>query len=93
MTFKAFKIRNQFDPITISTCPVVPKHHRTFGRPSEYQSGSRETENEKYQLPKQRMKSLLTKRDKLHVSPTTREIYVTNEFGMPIVYYEALNDL
>ena len=32
-------------------------------------------------------------RDKLHVSYETQEIYVTNEFGMPIVYYEALNDL
>ena len=39
------------------------------------------------------MKSLLTMRDKLHVDYDTKEIYVTNEYGMRIVYYEALNDL
>ena len=32
-------------------------------------------------------------RDKLHVDYDTKEIYVTNEYGMRIVYYEALNDL
>lgn len=32
-------------------------------------------------------------RDRLHVDYETREIYVTNEYGMRIVYYEALNDL
>lgn len=39
------------------------------------------------------MKSLLTMRDRLHVDYDTREIYVTNEYGMRVVYYEALNDM
>lgn len=39
------------------------------------------------------MKSLLTMRDKLHVSFETQEIQVTNEYGMPIIYFESLNDL
>ena len=32
-------------------------------------------------------------RDHLNIDFETKEIYVTNEFVMPIVYYEALNDL
>jgi len=32
-------------------------------------------------------------RDRIHVDFDTKEIYVTNEYGMRIVYYEALNDL
>lgn len=34
ITYKAYKLHNSFEPIAVSTCPIVPKHHRTFGRPS-----------------------------------------------------------
>ena len=32
-------------------------------------------------------------RDRLHIDYDTKEVYVTNEYGMRIVYYEALNDM
>lgn len=31
ITVKAFKHKNVFDPQAISTCPLISKHHRTFG--------------------------------------------------------------
>ena len=78
----------------MSTCPIVPKHHRTFGRHAKDEKVS--SENEKEHTPEinfDRMKSLLTMRDRLHIDYDTREVYVTNEYGMRIVYYEALNDM
>lgn len=36
---------------------------------------------------------MITLRDRIHVDLETREVYVTNEFGSRIIYYEALNDL
>lgn len=39
------------------------------------------------------MQSLLTMRDRLHVDFQTKEIYVTNEYGMRIIYHESLSDL
>jgi hypothetical protein len=94
ITYKAYKLKQSFEPIAVSTCPIVPKHHRTFGRPSLKERVS--TESEKEHIPEvnfYRMKSLLTMRDRLHVDYETKEIYVTNEYGMRIVYYEALNDM
>jgi hypothetical protein len=32
ITLKAYKFRDKFAPLVTSTCPLVPKHHRTFGR-------------------------------------------------------------
>jgi hypothetical protein len=32
-------------------------------------------------------------RDRIHVDLNTKEIYVTNEYGMRIIYYESLSDL
>lgn len=36
---------------------------------------------------------MITLRDKVHVDLKTKEVYVTNEFGARIVYFEAMNDL
>ena len=32
VTLKAYKLKNRFETSAISTCPLVPKHHRTFGQ-------------------------------------------------------------
>lgn len=95
VTFKSYKLRNSFDPVVMSTCPIVPKHHRTFGRPSIYEHISKEREREQ-ELPEinfKRMQALLAMRDRVHVDFQTKEIYVTNEYGMKIIYHESLNDL
>ena len=74
---------------------MVPKHHRTFGRPSVYESQSAETEktHSDPDVDFKRAKSMITRRDKITVDLETREIYVLNEYGMKIVYHEALMDL
>ena len=45
--FKSYKLKNSFDPQVLSTCPIVPKHHRTFGRPTVYEPQSTENAREK----------------------------------------------
>jgi hypothetical protein len=37
VTLKAFKYNNMFNQVVSSTCPMLPKHHRTFGRPNLYE--------------------------------------------------------
>ena len=94
ITYKAYKYNHSFEPIAVSTCPIVPKHHRTFGRPSMQERISAQINKERApEVNFDRMKSLLTMRDRLHVDYTTKEIYVTNEFGMRVIYYEALSDM
>jgi hypothetical protein len=39
------------------------------------------------------MQALLNMRDRIHVDLEKKEIYITNEFGMRIVYHEAMNDM
>ena len=38
VTLKAYKYGGLFRQHTTSTCPLVPKYHRTFGRPNLYES-------------------------------------------------------
>ena len=95
VSFKAYKLRNTYDPLVMSTCPIVPKHHRTFGRPSIFEHVSKENERER-DVPRinfKRMQSLLNMRDRIHVDLDTREVYVTNEFGMRVLYHESMNDM
>lgn len=40
ITLKAYKYNNLFNQNISSTCPIVPKHHRTYGRPSLYEQVS-----------------------------------------------------
>jgi len=40
VTLKAYKYRNKFSSQVSSTCPLMSKHHRTFGRPSLYEQVS-----------------------------------------------------
>jgi len=44
VSFKAYKLRNKFETQAISTCPLVPKHHRTFGQKIGPESVSAETD-------------------------------------------------
>lgn len=94
VSYKAYKLRNKFETDAISTCPLVPKHHRTFGQKIGPQSVSAENDKENFKNSNQkRAHSLLTLRDRIHVDLQTREVYVTNEYGCKIIYFEALNDL
>jgi len=91
---KAFKLKNRFETLAISTCPLVPKHHRTFGQQVEGKSYSAEIDDEHFSnINRQKAHSLITKRDRIHVDFETKELYVTNEYGSKIIYYEAFNDL
>ena len=46
LTFKSLKLKNGFNPKVFSTCPIVPKFHRTFGKAKIYESVSAERELE-----------------------------------------------
>ena len=46
LNYKAYRYCDSFNPVAISTCPIVPKHHRTFGEPSTTESVSEQIERE-----------------------------------------------
>lgn len=94
VTLKAYKYNNKFSQSVSSTCPIVPKHHRTFGRPSLYEKVSDSIDHRTQpDFLKSIKDSLTIKRDRLVVNKEAREIKVLNEFGHEIMYTEALNDL
>lgn len=94
VTINCYKYNGLFDPKVLSTCPMLPKYHRTFGRPSLYESMRHEVDRRSnINSSFDEMKSLMVKRDKILVLEEKKEIKVYNEFGQPIVYSEALTDL
>ena len=94
INLKSYKYKNLFNQKVSSTCPIVPKHHRTFGRPSLYESLSEEIDKRNNLYNTRNIRdSLLTKRDRVVVNRTCQEIKVLNEFGHSSFYEEALNDL
>ena len=94
VTIKAYKYNGLWDPEATSTCPLIPKHHRTYGRPSLYETMAKEVDRKTHPLHAQReMESLAIKRDRIVVDQALEEIQVINEFGQKIIYSESLNDL
>ena len=73
---------------------MLPKHHRTFGRPNLYESMSQEVDRKTKLLnTTEEMQCLMVKRDKILVVPEKMEVRVFNEFGQPIVYSESMSDM
>jgi len=94
VTINSYKYNGLFDPQVLSTCPTLPKHHRTFGRPNLYESLSKEVDRKTQLLhPMKEMQCLMVKRDKILIVSERKEVRVFNEFGQPIVYAEAMSDM
>ena len=94
VTLKSYKYDGKFNPKTTSTCPMVPKHHRTFGRPNLYETVSQEMDrksNPSHRISE--MESLIVKKDRIVVDDRKKEVTIYNEFGQKIMYEEALNDM
>jgi hypothetical protein len=76
------KYCNLFNQEVSSTCPIVPKHHRTFGRPNMYQTVSQEIDQRNNLLNQRVIRDSLTiKRDRIIVDRVSCEIKVLNEYG------------
>ena len=94
VTINSYKYNGLFNPHALSTCPTLPKHHRTFGRPNIYESVSAEVDRKtKLLSTAEEMQCLMVKRDKILVIEEKQEVRVFNEFGQPIVYSEAMSDM
>ena len=94
VTINSYKYNGLFNPHVLSTCPTLPKHHRTFGRPNIYESVSAEVDRKtKLLSTAEEMQCLMVKRDKILVIEEKQEVRVFNEFGQPIVYSESMSDM
>ena len=61
---------------------MLPKYHRTFGRPSLYESVSEEIDRKTNLLhATDEVKSLLIKRDRIVIDEEATSINIYNEFG------------
>ena len=78
---------------------MIPKYHRTFGKPNLYESVAEEIDRHKdeHDNPGQEFKKqsayLVEKKDRILISEELKEIEIVNEFGMPVMYEEALADM
>ena len=94
VTINCYKYNGLFNPSVLSTCPTLPKHHRTFGRPNLYESMTKEVDRKTKLLnATEEMQCLMVKRDKILVVAEKMEVRVFNEFGQPIVYAESMTDM
>ena len=94
MTVNCYKYNGLFNPHSLSTCPMLPKYHRTFGRPSLYESLSGEVDRKTRPLHQsEEMACLMVKRDKIIVDSEKQLVRIYNEFGQPIMYDESINDM
>ena len=68
VTINSYKYNGMFNAKVLSTCPTLPKHHRTFGRPNLYESVSQEVDRKTKLLnANEEMQCLMVKRDKILV--------------------------
>lgn len=72
---------------------MLPKHHRTFGRPNLYESVAAEIDRKTAMRSPEEMRCLMVKRDRIVVDEDKQRVRVLNEFAQPIVYSEAITDL
>ena len=75
VTINCYKYNGLFDPHVLSTCPMLPKYHRTFGRPNLYESMREEIDRRSnVNSTVDEMKSLIVKRDKILLDPLKKEV-------------------
>lgn len=66
VTINSYKYNGLFDSHLLSTCPMLPKYHRTFGRPNLYESMTAEVDRRSNSnASAEEMRSLIVKRDKI----------------------------
>jgi len=78
----------------LSTCPVLPRFHATFGEPSEPQPEYMINEQEDKEVPigKESMK-LLNRIDHIELDEDNNEVFVKDDFSIHIMYECSLDDM
>lgn len=69
ITLKAYKYNNSYNPTVLSTCPVVPKHHRTFGTPTIFEQVSAENNRQQTSGDSDFQRARSAQRDRIVVDP------------------------
>ena len=93
VTINCYKYRGLFNAQTLSTSPMLPKYHRTFGRKNLYESVSAEIDRKTVIRSSAEMQSLMVKRDRIIVEEEKQHVRVLNEFAQPIIYSEAITEM
>ena len=93
VTINCYKYNGFFDPQTLSTSPMLPKYHRTFGRKNLYETVSGEIDRKTEMRSAAEMQSLMVKRDRIIVEEEKQHVKVLNEFAQPIIYSEAITEM
>ena len=92
---KKIRLRGNFHEKHLSTCPILPRFHATFGEPSEiqpeYVQKDREEAKEE-QISRGAMK-YLNRIDHIEIDEKRSEVFVKDDFGIYLMYECSLSDM
>ena len=89
-----FRYNNLFTNKQMSTCPILPKFHITYGHPIDRQEISAEYEQTKDSDPKkQQAANLLGRVDKIEEHKPSKCMIVTDDFGVNVMYDATFGDM
>ena len=93
-----YKYRDRLSVRHLSTCPVVPRFHATFGEGLERQEISMEMEKARIALGSggayhDESRKLIGRADRTTFDMANEEILVRDDFGVSIIYDCALDDM
>lgn len=78
----------------MSTCPILPKFHISFGHPIDRQEISSEYEQTKDSDPKKgQAQNLLGRVDRIEEHKPSQCMIVTDDFGVNVMYDATFGDM
>lgn len=91
---KKIRMNGKFHQKHLSTCPVMPRFHTTFGEPSEIQGEfvQNDRDQEEVYISKDSMK-LLNRIDHIEIEEERQEVFVKDDFSIYIMYECTLTDM
>ena len=94
MDFKKYTMNGKLDERHLSTCPVLPRFHATFGEPTEILPEYAQSEHDatKQEITKAAMK-YLNRVDNIEINEKRKEVFVRDDFNIYIMYDCAITDM
>lgn len=91
---KKIRIDGKFHEKHLSTCPVLPRFHATFGEPSEItpEFVQNDREQKEVYISKDSMK-YLNRIDHIEIDEARSEVYVKDDFSIYLMYECTLTDM
>jgi len=89
---KKIRYRGKFHEKNLSTCPILPRFHASYGEPSEVGPNFQEHEKMSHSVPKDSMK-MMNRVDHVEIDIEQQEVLIKDDYNIYIMYECALSDM